>query len=782
MAEDDSQGFREYLDRISPSNPAIHRFSHPGLNCTYGVELEFFSSANRYDLANRVNSCMWTQNDASWRTNFSFGGQANVRTLQADNDFNQWSSWFMEASQNYHAPAFKGDATCDNRGTAGVRIEDDASVTLNDALPGITLWSKRIDNNLQTTDIKTGNNYNAEFAGLSQGVPVRNPSALQITRNPDVNAWNVPGFFQQNELVTNILFNAYGDYQFMMNPVTNTYQPGRVPAGSLLLDNIINHMTSHAVVLATQNFGFHVHLSEFPRIADLTERATMIIGFVKLFYAFEPMLFAMHPSYRAESDWCQNLHSVFAFDEIRNRNPSLLWNDLVFGIPISGVNRKIRGHRYLSLNLTNCAPAPAGARPSIGTVEVRLGHCSFDSTFIQAYINVLQTLFQFNRYILAADAAAGRNVYTSHNYFLDAIRASGNKPAYLDLPPNTFNNPVNRPTRGYFVYSANDTARSSRYIRNLLSIFATSTDSYDAINTLIPYINEYHTNTRTWLNKRDINPGVAHTPRQSVSNVFHPVLLRTDYAISRNPNGTFKTDLTDRCKTCSVTPTNQCKPPFNNGMFPIITNNPRINDANRRDQTSLYRLTCPDDPTRPIRGKTQTELINAKIGGKRIGGGSPLPSVNMKLDIFPELPLEPAGQDYSMKNYQELCKINTGAAAITLHKKQGGSLEVGYSDWVGGFMPDKKLTSIVTTLLDKKILDEKMLNTLLDNRYMDMYVFTTNTELHNKKLIEELGKLNIQPDTIEKIRAVYLNTQVAGRKTRARKIQKKRKTFRNKKI
>ena len=781
MGDDNSQGFRMYLDGISEFDPGVHRFSHPGLNSTYGVELEFFSSANRYDLANRVNSCMWTQNDASWRTNFSFGGRPNVRILQADNDFNQWSSWFMEASQNYHAPAFKGDATCGNRGTAGVRIEDDASVTLNDELAGITLWSKQIGNNLQTTDIKTGNNYKPEFAGLSEGVPVRNPSALQITRNPGVNAWNVPGFFQQNELVTNILFNAYGEYQFTMNPATNTYEQGRVPVGSLLLDNIVNHMTSHAVVLATQNFGFHVHLSEFPRITDPTQRATMIIGFVKLFYAFEPMLFAMHPPYRAESTWCQNLHSVFAFDEIRNGNPSLLWNDLVFGIPISGINRKIRGNRYLSLNLTNCAPAPPGARPSIGTVEVRLGHCSFDSTFIQAYINVLQTLFQYNRFMIVSDAAAGRAIYASHNYILDAIRASNNKPAYLDLPPNTFNNVVNRPTNGYFVYSANDPVRSGRFIRFLLNFFVTNTDSYDAINALLPYINEYHTNTRTWLNKLDISPGIGRVQRRSVSNVFRPVLLGTEYAISRNPDGTFKTDLAHRCKTCSVTPANQCRVPFNNGMYPIVTDNPRVNDANNRDQTSLYRLSCPDDPTRPLRGKTQTELINAKIGGKRIGGGSPLPSINMELDIFPEVPLEPAGEDYSMKNYQEACKINTGAESITLRKKEGGSLEAGYSDWVGGFMPDKKLTLIVTTLLNKKILDEKTLNILLENRYMDTYVFTTNTELHNRKLIEELDKLNIQPDTIEKIRAVYLNTQVAGRKTRARKIQKKRKTFRNKK-
>lgn len=800
MGDTTSQRFRTYLNTIVPFDPAVHRFSHPALNSTYGIELEFFSSANRYDLANRVNSCMFVQNSPLWRGNYDV--MTNVRdnrpiSANNPNNFDEWSTFFIEASEGYHAQSIKGDATCQNKGTAGSRIENDSSVTLNEQL-GITLWSKRVGDNLQETDVKTAANaFRPNFAGLTQGVVRPTPSSLQYSLAQGANAWVNPnatlnGFYQQNELVTNILFNWYGDYPLLRNPTTNTYQQGSVPLGSLLLDNVVNHMTAHGIVLATQNFGFHVHLSEYPRIADPEQRALMIVGFVTLYYAFEPMLLAMHPPYRSESTWCQNLHSVFAFNEIRNSPPLAIWNDLVNIVPISGVNRKIRGERYLALNLRNCAPG------GIGTIEVRLGHCSFDSTFIQAYVNVLQTLLQFNMFLMAEDRAAGRVIFTSHNQLLDTINALPSSPDYFGITTAQFNARLNRPAppapdnlprrpiEGYFDYYSRDKATSTQFIRSLMSLFVANTDSYDAINALIPFVNEYHTNTNAWLNKRNFNAALAPIPRASQYNKFTPVLLGTAYALSRNADGTFKTDLGHRCKTCSVTPQNQCRAPFNNGVRPMITNAQRTGIASNRDQTRVYNLRCMDANgiVTEHKGKTQTELMNAKLsGGKRmLGAGSPLPTLEMELDLIPTIPLpEETGEDYSMKNYEELCKINTGAQAIQLREKKEGSFVVGYSDWLGGFMPDKKLTIIVTSLLNQKILDRKTIDILIENRYMDTYVFTTNTEVHNRKLVEELGKLNIQPDTIERIRNVYLNTKVGGRKTRARKIQKKRRTFRNKK-
>ena len=50
--------YGNYLEEIGHRDAAIH-YHHPGLNCRYGVELEFLSSSNRYALGNRVNSCMW---------------------------------------------------------------------------------------------------------------------------------------------------------------------------------------------------------------------------------------------------------------------------------------------------------------------------------------------------------------------------------------------------------------------------------------------------------------------------------------------------------------------------------------------------------------------------------------------------------------------------------------------------------------------------------------------------------------------------------------------------
>lgn len=802
-----SDRFRDYLNGIAPFNPAVHRFSHPALNSTYGIELEFFSSANRYDLANRVNSCMFTQNIASWRINYD----ANGRTITGNNptNFDEWSAYFLEASEGYHAKSVKGDATCQNKGTAGGRIENDSSVTLNEQL-GITLWSKRLGDDLVETDVKTGNALKPEFAGLTQGAIRVTPSSRQYSLpNPAVNPWNpngLRGFFQQNELVTNILFNHYGEYPFMRSG--NTFQQGLVPAGSLMVDNILNHMTAHAIVLATQNFGFHVHLSEYPRIDNPEARTAMLIGFIKLYFAFEPMLFAMHPPYRSESTWCQNLHTIFTFGEVRNNTIRLL-DDLLgnvttnyTSIPISGVNRKVRGERYLALNLKNCVPG------GIGTIEVRLGHCSFDSTFIQAYVNVLQTLMSFNLFMLDEDRRGNRPIFTAHNDVLDAIYNLPDRPEYFALTGNQFNdrlqrpaagqpdNVPRRPIEGYFEYYARAKAVSTRFIIALIRAFVLNTDSYDAINALIPFINLYHTNTNNWLSKQNLNAILNPIPQASQYNVFRPVLLGTEYAINRNADGTFKTNVLHRCKTCSETPQGQCRAAFNNGAPPVKVNTPErpvggpARLAAHRDQSRVYNLRCVENGYYvDLRGKTQTELINAKLyGGKRTNGmtgsGSPTPFVlDMKTDVITTSPLpEQTGEDYSMKNYQEVCKINMGAAVIQLREKKDGSFDVGYSDWVGGFIPDKQLTAIVTTLLNNKILDRKTLDILIENRYIDFYVFTTNTELHNKKLMEELGKFNIQPETIEKIRMVYLNRQVAGRKTRGHKKQRKRKTFRNKKI
>ena len=104
----------------------------------------------------------------------------------------------------------------------------------------------------------------------------------------------------------------------------------------------------------TQKSGLHIHLSEFP-IVDTASKINLVIGFIKLFYVFEPLIFSFFPEYRANSDFCQSLQSIFNRQEMIN-NDFALYNDLIDDdfdeanayddhSYIAGVNRKLRGQR-----------------------------------------------------------------------------------------------------------------------------------------------------------------------------------------------------------------------------------------------------------------------------------------------------------------------------------------------------------------------------------------------------------------------------------------------------
>ena len=64
-------GYWIFLQNVS--DVTARNFTHPGLaRITYGIELEFLSSSNRYIISSRANSCMLRQNNDFWKNNIDY--------------------------------------------------------------------------------------------------------------------------------------------------------------------------------------------------------------------------------------------------------------------------------------------------------------------------------------------------------------------------------------------------------------------------------------------------------------------------------------------------------------------------------------------------------------------------------------------------------------------------------------------------------------------------------------------------------------------------------------
>ena len=894
--------FFTYMNTQKQRDSNIHEFQHPSLNSRYGIELEFFSSENRYVIANRINSCMFNNNDLWWRNNFNakfdinsnFPFSNGQRHLDTGSNFNEFSSFFVESALVYRTPSHRGEAICSNQGTAGLRIENDSSVEMSNNGPGITAWSINVRNRHENTDIKgVGGTYNPNYKGLSSNVvnfsfPKNFPFSQHTLKGN--NEWNINSnstFItkQQNELVTNVLTNDYIKYPLGIEsqeregegegeiPTKEKY----LPLGALLMDNFLNHLLSHQTVLFTQRCGFHVHLSEFSKIKDEGRRKQFIVGFVKLFYVFEPLLYSFHPIYRSRSDYAQSLQSIFTRDEIRDGTEDQIWNDLA-GIeyedymPISGVPRK-RGQRYVALNLMNC-------RGGIGTMEVRIGHVTFDTQFIQTYVNILQTLLKFNEYAINTYIRLGKYPFTIHNsllnidglipYYCTKLSSDDyNEQEPRESPQdnnlhrsNTNNYKINRgfmnfnkfrPTHGFFDscgYDPGDKEYKTSIISNQIKTFIFLTGSFAQLRLMTPYINYYHATEDTselkcWLNGHHMNnidfdnlnserystvfQGTAPTEEQKNKefiNNFKPVLKDIHYI----PGSKY---FNPECPTCEEP--RKCKPKYNNGKNftkDEIISSPRIINGNRDDrknQAHLYRVDCSGSR---YYSKVQTELINYKIYDDLRGvapqsqvavasgpgqilnftqastqaSHRPFPTISqLSQPSLRGVPLasghtsmfgpsrvyslggmgggKTRTRRYKVKGVRKTRKmigagnentnedsrpaenepyvntsfyrVNEGAESISI-RKNGTKVEAGYVNWVGEFMEDKGLTTIFNRLLDEKIISETTLDLLLENRYMDYYVFLKEEDYHKNKLKEELAKFNITNDTIEKIRKVYV--------------------------
>ncbi len=835
-----NQSYRNFLEGIYARIPA--HYAHPGLNCRYGIELEFLASRNRYVIGNRVNSCMWKQNSVWWGRNFNAlhpihqNLPSGPKQITNGPSFDEYSSFFVEVTQEHGGVSHKGDHRCEQNGNAGLRIENDTSVLLDNNGPGITLWSLKKPMNFMETDLRDA--AAPAWGPLARGL--RHDICISEYNTPDNtcadfklrpgNRWNVGGDTEfilndQNEFVSNVLTNANVMYPHGNNPVG----PKLLPLGSLLLDNVFNHMKAHTIVLATQRMGFHLHLSEFPMpampampamlaipaIPAVDEnRKSMIVGFIKLFWAFEPLLFSFHPSYRSRSDWCQSLQSIFTFQEIKglaanNYNRNVIWNDLMGDdnwadtSPISGTSRKVRGgqymgQRYVGLNIQNCRPG------GIGTIEARIGHSSFSSDFVQAYINVLQNLFQLNRALIAYDSTTpGRRLYQSHTWILNFLNDTNAIPSYTRFTPEQYNTMpphdtnYNLPVAGVnpvhhgFFWGVGDPARCGRILTKQIQVFYALTNSIDPFRILIPWINFYHDGTTnswnnskqliTTLNFNDIFASMnAFIERPTMADGIHPannwnsfksVLLGSDYFINANNQN----DLNNPCKTCSQNPAGQCAPDYNNGYYPYIQGNSRQFLNQSTDEHNIYTETCAG---RQLKFKTQTELIKAKTGlngahnyrgGYRkktrkqrqikLKGGRR--NTNNTNNSTRKINMNINSNNNMTKNTQtttndpfEYYRANQGAASIILREMKG-KLEAAYTDWMGGLTVNSALTTIVNTLLNRNIVSKKQLHTLCDNRYIDFYIFLMDQHYHKSALIKELAKFKIDESKIEEIRAVY---------------------------
>jgi hypothetical protein len=793
------------------------------LNYRYGIEMEFLSIKNRFDLANRMNNCMFHQNHDWWKNNFDAfnilkDGQNNLQQgnrmlTMNNNDFDEYSSFFTEASFEHGSKTHRGSHHCNRRGIAGFRIELDPTVTFDREARGVTVWSKaayRYFNSTELTEnVQPGHTYGREYQVLERLISLRQePSSLcyQFTtpegQEPiylnDANPYNRLAAFPYNELVSNVLTNNRILYPFK-NRGNGNYTPGQLPLGSLMIDNTFNHMLSHKSVLFVQKSGFHVHLSEFPRVRP-DQKVHIIIGFIKLFYVFEPLIFSFFPGYRAESYFCRSLQSVFTRDEVAMHDIEL-YNDLLGlstdhdGNLASRIarNRQLdeNGDRYLSLNIMNCREG------GIGTIEIRLGHSTFDSKFVQAYIHFLQTLFHLNIAMLNYRVNGHRQGFGFHNLLLN----SNIIPHYCVVSARIYNGSTqNRPRErvalrgepngirgapihGFFVSMGNgpnDLRAKSSIIRRLYKLFFALTNSESTLRILSQHTNFYHTNTNSWLCSQnmyriDIDRIITEVGNEirmgQTRNPFRAIRSVESYAINRNRDGTFKMDYSHECKSCVKNNLNQCAPLFNNGVNVISSQNPRIVNS-EYDESTAYTQSCPDGMDIP--GKTQCELLTRKTsrgiysGGKRTSKNGYRNLNKRSHKKLKKISLQKhktilKGQGTNNSVNMESSRINAEAHRIIIINDED-KYKALLIDWMGTSVELELLSKIINNLIDNKIIDKNILNKLVDNRYIDYHIFRSTSNTHIMQLIDELSMLDINPETVVKIIDVYNTTKLPPNK------------------
>ncbi len=655
-----------------------------GINCKYGIELEFIACDNdanhtRYSIGNRVNNCIVNQNsDSFFKYQFDMNSQETIRNQQIAQNanplprriqptirdtFNEWTNFLLEVSNHYHSHTHNGTPTAltSRRGQSGFKIEYDPGVHFNTHNPNIRTICDSV----------------AKLPGID----------YRVTRFP-----NGGGIYTHNvneiEQVLTTRGTPIADCLELVSPIL-VNEPfdlnGRIyPLGFLMLDNIINHLTAHSNVIFTHNDAFHVHLSKNQKTphALLGDGPGLsqneIVGFAKLFWLFEPLLFAGQPLYKSTND-CngyQSLQSLFTYDEIRGgMTPGEIYNrlcrqdsrDAATGVVTPGIGRNRRSaphaYRYCSLNIMNTL---AGG---IGTIEIRLGHTTMNNQQLQTHIQVYQLLFQLNLYFLKR---MGDGLVEVHNNLITNLRDSC-IPYYcrqtseqynleppdltmgISVPPDVTN--PGRPIKGFFVSCGDNTAYRTHLITNLLALFTQLTGAIPLMTTYKDIINLWHSNAPPiagddkTLDSANYPVYFSNTLNQIVidllslnntayRNLPYVATAPDVYTVTgnrRTPPGDISiipeivgrmfmnylpnpanpvASLDHPSKSCSVNNANQFQIQYNNGNEPIVTNTVRTAIADNRSQTHVFSEAIGAESQ-----KTQTELLNYKISNGYFPGG-----------------------------------------------------------------------------------------------------------------------------------------------------------------
>jgi len=519
-----------------------------GLNCNYGIELEFYHINNdqktsRYVLGNKINNCIFNQNhEFFYKFNFNPMSQDTILTQQLthiypnpqpnaitrDQNFGQWTNAMTEVMSEYHASTHNG-ATMNNtnhRGMSGFKIEKDGGVILSSMGPADQ------NNGFYPQANLAGhlNNHNkiavwkrqphAIIDGMTRTINSGTTQLNIVDVHDFFNAYNTT-FCYQTELVSPIL----KDEQFLLPNDSGDLQP--FPWGSILMNNMIEHMKSHNSTLFVQNDGLHIHISKNRAnniaLNNGSHNITPVeaVGFAKLFWLFEPLFVSGEPRYRSDNNvgGYQSIQSLFTYGELKNQNITDIYNVLTSNVGLPGrANRRERNGagnlagalheaRYLSLNFCNLVGG-------IGTIEYRIGHGTFDGKAIQLHTHLLQVLFQFNLSLISIAPAANPHSFIDH--ILDIGYNFGGIPYYCcttstiydTVPPNqTFisnsNNkffPQNmpplaanlgRPLYGFF-NSCYGKQHRTKIISTLANLFISLTGADAGIRSLTDYINLYH--------------------------------------------------------------------------------------------------------------------------------------------------------------------------------------------------------------------------------------------------------------------------------------------------
>ena len=460
-----------------------------GLNCRYGVELEFTHASltgrtTRFVLGNRINNCIISHNPKEFYSHrFDLKSSDSILTQQKqispitpDKNFDEWSNFLIEVMSEYHASTHDRVPTDNDNGRAlsGFKIEKDGGVLYN----GVFATKKHDEYSSDGVLEKNGERIYHKDYTLTKD---REDSKVTIWKNGEhqidskiirmtsydasidiVNVKDVMNLFEnisvQTELVTPILL----DEPFKIGDVYYPY-------GIIALENIIQHMTHHSNVLFVQNDGLHIHISK--NLNDGPLLSNEIIGFIKLFWVFEPLFLAGEPTYRSENEvgGYRSLQSIFSYHEILNNTQYKTQFDVLTDID-----------RYVSLNVMNLVPS------GIGTFEYRIGHGTFDGKAIQLHTHLLQVLFQFNLSLIKIDPD-----FKYHNQLIRTIHAWNGVPEYtLDYNTDDYKEDYEK---YHFFDDSTTIDDKSHIILTLAKCFATSTGAVKGITALLDYIELYHT-------------------------------------------------------------------------------------------------------------------------------------------------------------------------------------------------------------------------------------------------------------------------------------------------